>query len=826
MMLQWQSCKKEAAGAVLLFRMGDFYEAFYEDAQLLSKELDLTLTKRQGVPMSGVPVHTCDSYVERLVAKGLKVAIAEQMEDPKQTKGLVKREVVRIVTPATLLNASVVGNKENNFFVSIMPVGQLLGLACIDFSTGAFWVCECESERELLSEVSRLQPKEILTSERCYEKHRLFFEELKQTLSFLFTTLPDWHFDKQTTHDFLTEHFKVAHLSGFGLSGMTAAIQAAGALLRYLHDHLSLPISQIDEIHTYSTSHFMAIDRATQRNLELTTPLHSSNKESTLLSVLDHTETPMGGRLLHHWILQPLLSLEAIHARQEGIEALLTMGIDPLMEMLRHVKDLERLMTRITTGYATARDLLALHHSFSPIADLKQILSMAPSAWIQREAVLLDPLPEMNRAIASALVDEPPLRIGEGKTFREGYCKELDELRLIQQDSKAWIAAYQQQLQSETGIRTLKVGYTKMFGYFIEVSQGQTSRVPNTFIRRQTLVNAERYISPALKEFENKILSAEERIDAIEQTLFAALKQEVAHFAKAVFAVSQGIAKIDCLASLAKAAKQNHYTKPLVDAGSLLIIEEGRHPVVEQVRRSEQFIPNDTYLNDNDQRLLLITGPNMAGKSTYLRQTALIAIMAQMGGFVPAKRVHIGLIDKVFCRIGASDDLARGQSTFMVEMTETANILNNATSRSLVILDEIGRGTSTYDGISIAWSVAEYLLTAEGRQAKTLFATHYWELTKLEEKVPGAVNYNVAVAETGEQITFCRKIVRGGTDKSYGIHVAKLAGMPSAVLHRSREILAHLEENANRKSAFEPGRPKRSPAKPKPVSPEQQLVLF
>lgn len=829
MMAQWHACKQMAKDAVLLFRLGDFYEAFYEDAVLLSKELDLTLTKRQDIPMSGVPFHTSELYIDKLVAKGFRVAIAEQVEDPKTTKGLVKREIVRVVTPGTLINSNLLSEKTNNFFAALTQVGQIMGLAFLDLTTGEFWVSEFPHERDLLNEIYRLHPAEFLTSEKFKAKHADLFEEIHQSYSFLVNTQADWHFEHRTAHDFLIQHFKVYHLDGFGLRGMTAAINAAGALLHYLQEALCLPIHQIQDIRAYSTLHFMTLDRMTQRNLELTTSLQDGSRKNTLLDVLDYTQTPMGARLLQHWIKQPLLSVREIQQRHEGIQAFLQHehSLKALREKLIQVKDIERLIMKISAGYATPRDLMALHHSFAPIGSLTALLAHHSSTWIQNEIQKLDPLPNMNHRIAQALVDEPPLRIGEGKIFRDGFHRELDELREISRDSKAWIARYQTDLREQTGIKTLKVGFNKMFGYYIEVSRGQANRMPDTFLRRQTLVNAERYISPTLKEYESKVLTAEERMQAIESELFQELRQEVAQYTKAVLNVAQAIARLDCLSGLAEAAKQNHYCCPSINDGNSIQIEEGRHPVIEQVCKQEKFIANDTYLNDQEQRLLLITGPNMAGKSTYLRQVALIVIMAQIGSFVPAKKAHIGIVDKVFTRIGASDDLSRGQSTFMVEMTETANILNNATSRSLVILDEIGRGTSTYDGISIAWSVAEYLLTTEQRMAKTLFATHYWELTKLEDKIPGAVNYHVAVHEAEGHITFLRKIVKGGTDKSYGIHVAKLAGLPLTVIQRSKEILGHLEENANRKSAFEPAQLKRpSSTKSRAVPADFQLSLF
>ena len=834
MMMQWHACKEKAKDAILFFRMGDFYEAFHDDALLLSKELDLTLTKRHEIPMSGVPFHTSEVYIDKLVAKGFRVAVAEQIEDPKLAKGLVKRDIVRVVTPGTLMNSNLLSEKKNNFFASLAQAGQVLGLAFLDLTTGEFWVTEFTEERELLNELYRLQPAECLTSEKFKTKHASLFEDIRHTYPFLVNTQSDWHFEHRTAYDFLVNHFKVHHLDGFGLQGMTAAINAAGPLLRYLQEVLSLPIHHIQQITTYSTTQFMTLDRMTQRNLELTTSLQDGGRKNTLLEVLDHTQTPMGARLLHQWVKQPLLSPKHIQERQQAIQCFIDHEerLKSLREQLIEVKDIERLIMKISAGYATPRDLVALHCSFAPIESLQTLLSPLPSPLIRHDTEKLDPHREMNRRIGQALVDAPPLRMGDGKTFRDGYHRELDELRELSQNSKAWIARYQSELREQTGIKTLKVGFNKMFGYFIEVSRGQTDRMPDTFLRRQTLVNAERYISPALKEYESKVLTAEERIQAIESALFLELKQEIAKYAQSVMSVAQAIARIDCISSFAEGAILNHYCCPIIEEGNALYIEEGRHPVIEQVCKKEKFVPNDTFLNDQEQRLLLITGPNMAGKSTYLRQVALIVIMAQIGCFVPAKNARVGIVDKVFTRIGASDDLSRGQSTFMVEMTETANILNNVTSRSLVILDEIGRGTSTYDGISIAWSVAEYLLTTEDRMAKTLFATHYWELTKLEEKVPGAVNYNVAVHEAEDHITFLRKIIKGGTDKSYGIHVARLAGMPGTVLQRSKEILEHLEENANRKSAFEPTRTKRtqmnkSPAtKPRIAPTNFQLSLF
>jgi len=820
MMAQWHACKEQAKDALLLFQMGDFYEAFYDDAVLLSKTLDLTLTQRQGIPMAGIPLHTCESYIDRLVAKGFRVAVADQTEDPAKTKGLVKREIIRVVTPGTIVNSSLISDKANNFFAALTQVGSILGLAFVDLTTGEFSVCEFENETDLLNEIYRLRPAEFITSQKFREKHPILLEELKQSYQFLVTVLEDWKFEHKLCYGQLTNHFKVHSVDGYGLKGKVAGINAAGSLLTYLKDILLHNLDHILDVSTYSTSQYMMLDCMTQRNLELTEALHQGQ---TLLDVLDHTKTPMGGRMLRHWIKQPLLSIPEITRRQEAITDLITLNGK---ETLQSVRDIERLMAKISSNYASPKDLVALRRSFEAIPKVKKALALAKAPLLKEMDTLLNPLPEMTQLIARAIVDEPPLRVSDGHIIREGFHQELDELRKICQDNKAWIACYQTHLREQLGIKTLKVGYNRMFGYYIEVSKGQTDKMPSTFIRRQTLVNSERYISPELKSYETKVLTAEEKIGGIETELFGQIKTEVARFATQATQVAHAVATIDCLRSLAEAAQSGGYTRPEVHSEYDMQIVAGRHPVIELSTTGTAFVPNDTDMNGETDRLFLITGPNMSGKSTYIRQVALITIMAQMGSYIPAQSARIGLVDKVFTRIGASDDLSRGQSTFMVEMSETANILNNATDRSLVILDEIGRGTSTYDGISIAWAVAEYLLTAEGKLAKTLFATHYWELTKLEERVPGAVNYNVAVQECDDQVIFLHKIIRGGTDKSYGIHVARLAGMPTWVLDRSVEILEHLEENANRKSAFEPQKAKKRPVRSRSRDCVHQLLLF
>lgn len=831
MMVQWHACKQVADNALLLFQMGEFYEAFYDDAVIIARELNLTLTSRQEIPMSGVPCHTSEGYIDKLVAKGYRVAIAEQTEDAKKAKGLVKREIVRVVTPGTVINSSLLSDKSNNYVASVTRVGSFFGLAVLDLTTADFRVIEFEEEQDLLNEVYRVHPTEFIVSRKFKDKHAAIFEDLRKSYDFLLNELDDWHFEHQVAYDALIQHFKVHTLDGFGLKGMVAVINAAGALLNYLQDALSLPIGHIRHICTYSTSEFMSLDRMTQRNLELTESLQDGSRKNTLLEVLDKTHTPMGARLLRQWIKQPMLCPNIIRYRQDALEVLYSRPqlLDSLGATLNQIRDLERLIMKVGSGYASPRDLIALRTSLEPLPALKKMLQPVigtSTLFLQEESAIL-PLPEVTGLIARALVDEPPVRISDGGVFRDGFHPELDELRLISRDSKEWLARYQSHLREQTGIKTIKVSYNKMFGYYIEVSRGQAEKMPDHFERRQTLVNAERFVTSELKDYESKVLNAEEKMNAIEAELFILLKQQVAEYAEQIHRIAQAIGVIDCIHSLAAAARLNDYVRPVVDSEAALRIAAGRHPVIEASKNAEKFIPNDTSLDDQQSRMMLITGPNMAGKSTYIRQVALIVIMAQIGSFIPAKSAHLGVIDKVFTRIGASDDLARGQSTFMVEMTETANILNNATSRSLVILDEIGRGTSTYDGISIAWAVAEHLLTVEGRMAKTLFATHYWELTKLEEKVPGALNYHVAVHESEDHIVFLRKIVRGGTDKSYGIHVGRLAGLPQSVIQRAKEILVHLEENANRKSAFEPSKPKRPPAKIKPLSnTSMQLTFF
>ena len=788
MMAQWQDCKAQAQDALLLFRLGDFYEAFYDDAKIISKEIGLTLTSRQGIPMCGVPFHTAELYIDKLIAKGFKIAVAEQMEDPKDVKGIVKREIVRIVTPGTLVNSQLLSDKKNNFFASVAQIGSTFGLSFIDLSTGEFRALELEQEQDLLDELFRLRPAEFLVGKKFKEAHPLLLKELSHAFSFLVNEKET--LDLGMAQEVMKGHFQVHSLDGFGLRGQVAAIAAAGSLLLYLNEELNLDLDHILSIQTEPLSQYMGLDRATMRNLELTESMTDGSSKNTLLEVVDATCTPMGGRLLRRWLKQPLLSVPEIEKRQNAIASFLNRDCGPIRKLLEQIRDLERLTMKTAARYATPRDLFALGASLSALPAIKEALDFYDFPIFDAEPLA--------KKILSAMRASPPLRIGEGEIFQDGYHEELDRLRTLAKESMSWMARYQTQLREETGIKTLKVGYTKAFGYYIEASRAQSEKIPASFHRRQTLVNGERFITEELKQFEHQVLTAEERGKALEAELFEQLRAEAAKEAPFIYSAAKEVARLDALLSLAETAKEKRYVRPVVDASSLLDIKGGRHPIVEASIGSASFIANDVVLSP-EQQMMLITGPNMAGKSTYIRQVALIAILAQIGSYVPAISAHIGLIDKVFSRIGASDDLARGQSTFMVEMTETANILNNATSRSLVLLDEIGRGTSTYDGIAIAWAVAEYLLRTAKKQAKTLFATHYWELSRLAEEFPEAVNFQTAVEETASGIVFLRKIVRGGTDKSYGIHVAKLAGLPFKAIRRAEEMLHQLETRSPRK---------------------------
>ncbi len=795
MMEQWQACKEQAPGALLFFRLGDFYEAFYEDAHHLAKETHVTLTQRQGVPMAGIPHHNAEIYIDKLVDKGFKVAVAEQMGDPKDSKGIMERKVVRIVTPGALVNSALLSEQHNNYFAALAEQQKTFGMALIDVSTG-----ECKSVQsaqliELAHELVKFRPREFLLSKKFYQEHRAFFEELLFSFSFTVTEVEEWAFDAHMAFATLKDHFKVLSMEGYGLCEKDPAATAAGALLFYLKESLSLQLNHVHAILHYELGDWLRLDRTTQRNLELLVSLNDGQKKGTLLELLDHTHTPMGARLLKQWIVQPLIDVKKIDARQEAIAFLIQLPLGHLLQVLSEVRDLERLMMRVATGCASPRDLVALRNSLKAAPVILSILQGAPSQRLRELSSQFFNTEMLVGLLSAALIDDPASKISDGEVFRMGYDSVLDEWQQVGTDSKQWVSDYQARLRDETGIKTLKVGYTQAFGYFIEISKAAAQHAPDYFIRRQTLVNAERFISSELKMFEEKTLKAHDAFYQRQCELFNALIAEILPYAPAIRSLSAAIAEVDVLHSLAVVARKWHYCRPVVDKGRTLAIEEGRHPVVEAHLAGGVFTPNDLHLADIPH-MVVLTGPNMAGKSTYLRQVALIALLAHMGSFVPAKMAHIGVLDQIFTRIGASDDLARGQSTFMVEMTETANILHHATERSLLVLDEIGRGTSTFDGISIAWSIAEYLLKESTKRAKVLFATHYWELTKLPEQFSGAENFHVAVAEQDGALRFLHKVLPKSMEKSYGIHVAQLAGLPQSVIVRAQELLGQLERRS------------------------------
>lgn len=793
-MQQWHSCKAKSKDALLLFRLGDFYEAFYQDAITLSSALDVTLTKRGEVPMSGIPAHTLDAYLEKLIGQSLLVAIAEQVEDPSQAKGIVKREIVRVISPGAVYNPSLLSDKTNNFFGCMSCVNSRSALAVVDLTTGEAKVVETDDVNHLFHELVKLSPSELIVAEKAKKLHGEVLEDLQERIAFRLTVKPDWHFDYHICYQFLLHHFNVHNLDGFGCKGLTASVNALGALLTHIHEDLSLSIKHITGAKTYQLEDYLILDAITQRHLEIVQTA-SQKHEGSLLHHLDKTNTPMGARLFRNWVLRPLRKKEDIENRLECTKELAACSEAPsLSSYLKHIKDLERLILRVSTHHSSPRDLVALKYSLEPVAGLKQALEKFSHPTLQGLRQSLQDFTSLIHVLESHVVDNPPTKASEGGLIKSGVHAELDELRLLKHDAENFLWKYQEKLKEQTGIKTLKVGFSKAFGYFIDVSRGQSSKVPSFFHKRQTLVNNERFITDELRDFENKILSAEETMLKIEQQIYLELKNLVCSYEPSILQTSSAIAHLDCLYSLYQLSQLPGYIPPSIHEGDSLEINQGRHPILDAHSALGAFIPNDTLMDLQDNKLFLITGPNMAGKSTYMRQVALLCIMAQIGCYIPAKQGRFGILDKIFSRIGASDDLARGQSTFMVEMTETANILRHTTSKSLVILDEIGRGTSTFDGVSIAWAVAEYLLTKEGKACKTLFATHYCELTELEEKFKGAVNYHIAVKEVDQGIIFLRKICKGGTDKSYGIHVGKLAGLPYEVVIKAQEILKTLEQ--------------------------------
>jgi len=827
-MIQYRQAKAEIApGTILFFRLGDFYEMFFEDAVIASEILGIALTKRQGTPMCGIPYHAAEMYLGKLLRAGKKVAICDQMEAPTKGKGIVRREVTSIVTPGTILTDSMLDAARPNYLAGLHREGKQFGLSMLDLSTGEFWMEESADPCALLDDLARYAPPEVILPE-ALQADEPFLSDLHAAGAFSVTTREDWIFDPPTAEDGLCRHFGVKSLDGFGGEGHPAATGAAGALLYYVTRDLHRDAAHIRRIRFRAANDAMMLDESTLTNLDLlaTRGTPRTDAPTTVLKALDTARTAMGSRLLRDWLVRPLQNLDGIVARHDAVEILFTKrhDLDALRGLLSGIKDLERLLSRLSSGSGNGRDVRALGISLSSLPTLKEALSPHDAARLRElntEIVLQDELVDL---ISRALVDEPPITFKEGGVIRPGYHAELDELRAAATDGKRWIAEFQAREIERTGIKSLKIRFNKVFGYFIEVTKANLAQVPEEYTRKQTTVNGERFIIPELKEYESKVLGAEEKSIALENELFLELRQQVVAHTAAIQQTAAAIAEVDVLATFAERALACRYVRPTMTADGALVIREGRHPVVELLPESGRFVPNDTLLDCTDNQLLIITGPNMAGKSTYIRQVALIVIMAQMGGFVPAEAAEIGVVDRVFTRVGAGDDIARGRSTFMVEMQETANILNNATARSLIVLDEIGRGTSTFDGISIAWSVAEYLHNHAEVKAKTLFATHYHELTDIALTFSGVKNYNILVSEKDDHIVFLRKIAPGAADKSYGIQVARLAGLPQEVIARAKEILANLEEG----ELGESGQPKLAQVRPRRAKPndDDQLSLF
>ncbi|MEA3362507.1 MAG: DNA mismatch repair protein MutS [Thermodesulfobacteriota bacterium] len=828
-MRQYLEIKADYQDAILFFRLGDFYEMFMEDAVLASRILGITLTSRNkgvedAVPLCGIPYHSSQGYIAKLISAGHKVAICEQVEDPKTAKGIVKREVVRVVTPGLVTDADTLEPKENNYLVSIVEDDNNYGIAHIDITTGEFRVTQVDTLQQIESELGSLRPREVLLSdsERSLELKLQIGYPLDEVMC---NALPEWIFEKDYAKEQLCTFFGVSGLNSFGCHDLLAAQQAASAVLYYLQQTQKEELRHIRSLQTYHTQNFMILDDSTRRNLELTATLQDGKKRGSLLGVLDRTVTAMGGRTLRHWIHYPLINQGEIQQRQGAVAELVDDSLQriELIEALDGVYDLERLNSKIAMASANAKDIVALRASLGKLPQLDDLLSPLQSHYVKELREQIDLLPELVSLLDQAIVDDPPFVLRDGGIIRDGYNEELDELRTISRDGKGWIAALELQERERTGIPSLKVKYNKIFGYFIEVTHRNLDRVPEDYQRKQTLTNAERFITLQLKEYEDKVLGAEDRIVELEYNLFQQVRLKASAEGRRIQQSSDVLAILDSLLSLADLAHERNYICPQIDDSGVIKIDAGRHPVVEGMPLKEAFVPNDVKLDTVENQLLIITGPNMAGKSTFMRQVALITLMAQLGSFVPAEAAQIGVVDRIFTRVGASDNLAKGESTFMVEMNETANILRHATQRSLIILDEIGRGTSTFDGVSIAWAVAEYLHDNPAVAAKTLFATHYHELTDLPLTRERIKNYNVAVKEWNDQIIFLRKIITGSASRSYGIQVGRLAGLPETVIDRAKEILHNLEAGEFVRS----GEPRLGESKIQPKKqPVAQLSLF
>lgn len=798
MMKQYMQTKEEYKDCILFYRLGDFYEMFFDDALTASKELEITLTGKncgleERAPMCGIPYHAVDSYLNRLVSKGYKVAICEQVEDPKTAKGIVKREVIRVVTPGTNLDTQGLDETKNNYIMCIVYMADRYGLSVADVTTGEYLVTELDSQTKLMDELYKFMPSEIVCNEAFYMSG-LDLDDLKNRLHMAIYSLEAWYFDDALCRETLQKHFKVASLEGIGLSDCECGMIASGALLKYLEETQKNSLSHMSRLTRYATGNYMVLDSATRRNLELVETLREKQKRGSLLWVLDKTKTAMGARTLRKYVEQPLIDKESIVKRLDAVAELKGNAIcrEEIREYLNPVYDLERLVGKITYQSANPRDLIAFQSSLSMLPSVKCILKDMESDLLKEIYEELDPLEELCDLVGRAIQEEPPLAMKEGGIIKDGYNEEVDRLRKAKSEGKNWLADLETKEREKTGIKNLRIRYNKVFGYYLEVTNSFKDLVPDYYTRKQTLANAERYIIPELKELEDTILGAEDKLCALEYELYCEVRNTIAAELTRIQRTAKAVAKLDVIASLALVAERNNYVRPKINEKGVIDIRDGRHPVVEKMIPNDMFIANDTYLDDKKQRISIITGPNMAGKSTYMRQAALIVLMAQLGSFVPASSANIGLVDRIFTRVGASDDLASGQSTFMVEMNEVANILRNATSKSLLILDEIGRGTSTFDGLSIAWAVVEYISNSKLLGAKTLFATHYHELTELEGKISNVNNYCIAVKEKGDDIVFLRKIVKGGADKSYGIQVAKLAGVPDPVINRAKEIVEEL----------------------------------
>lgn len=800
MMTQYLETKKQYPDCILFYRLGDFYEMFFEDALTASRELEITLTGKdcgleERAPMCGVPYHAVEGYLSKLVQKGYKVAIGEQVEDPKTAKGLVKREVIRVVTPGTITNSQALEESKNNYLMGIVYTDGVFGISVADVSTGDYLVTEVKSERNLIDEIYKFSPSEIICNEAFYMSG-IDLDDLKNRLRVVISDLDNRFFSDEFCRKLLRDHFHVEHLEGLGLNDYETGTIAAGAVLQYLYETQKNSLEHLTRITPYTTGQFMMLDTSTRRNLELIETLREKQKRGTLLWVLDKTKTAMGARMLRSFVEQPLINKDEILKRQNAIEELNMNYIsrEEICEYLNPIYDLERLLGRISYKTANPRDLISFRNSLEMLPHIKHILKEFSAGMLKEIEEQLDPLEDLKKLIDDAIVGDPPISVRDGGIIKDGFHEEADRLRSAKTEGKTWLAELEQTEKEKTGIKNLKIKYNKVFGYYFEVTNSFKEQVPDYFIRKQTLTNAERYTTERLKELEDVIMGAEDKLYSLEYELFCQVRDGVAAQVKRIQQTAHAVALTDVLASLSVVAVRNNYVKPAVNEKGIIHIKNGRHPVVEQMMSGGMFVANDTYLDNGKNRVSIITGPNMAGKSTYMRQTALITLMAQIGSFVPADEADIGLCDRIFTRVGASDDLASGQSTFMVEMTEVANILRNATRNSLLILDEIGRGTSTFDGLSIAWAVVEYISNTKILGAKTLFATHYHELTELEGTMSGVNNYCIAVKEQGDDIVFLRKIVKGGADKSYGIQVAKLAGVPEPVIERAKELVEELSD--------------------------------